>query len=104
MGTRLLANTLKDISLTAKTPIEFDNIILASADIDSAVFKNNQLEYIKSVSKKISIYVSEKDKALWGSENILHSYPRVGNNLKSLCEVSSSKKTAVKNKWFFYTT
>lgn len=94
MGTRLLTNTLKEISLTKKEEIVFDNIILASADIDSDVFKYNLLQYIKPISKQYHIYASAKDKALLASKKI-HKYPRVGKDIPSICDIFEKKKVEI---------
>jgi len=76
MGTRALANALRDISFIYKTP-QFKNVILAAPDIDSEVFKSNLYPYIIKTTEKITIYTSSEDKALDASHT-LHDANRLG--------------------------
>lgn len=76
MGTRALANALKDISYLYDTP-QFKNVILAAADIDSEVFESNLYSKIIKTTQKMTIYTSSEDKALQAS-NILHDGKRLG--------------------------
>ena len=76
MGTRALANALKDISYIYDTP-QFKNIILAAPDIDSEVFESNLYPKIIKTTEKITIYASSNDKALEVSHS-LHDGKRLG--------------------------
>jgi len=76
MGTRALANALKDISYIYDTP-QFKNIILAAPDIDSEVFQSNLYPKIIKTTEKITIYTSSKDTALQVSHSV-HDGKRLG--------------------------
>jgi esterase/lipase superfamily enzyme len=76
MGTRALANALRDISFLYDSP-QFKNVILAAPDIDAEVFASNLYPYILKTSEKITIYASSHDKALDAS-NTLHGAKRLG--------------------------
>ena len=76
MGTRALANALKEISFIYKTP-QFKNVILAAPDIDADVFKSNLYPHILKTTQKITIYASSEDSALQAS-NLLHDGKRLG--------------------------
>jgi esterase/lipase superfamily enzyme len=76
MGTRALANALKDISFLYKEP-QFKNVILAAPDIDVDVFASNLHPYIIKTTEQITIYTNSKDKALSAS-NSLHDGKRLG--------------------------
>ncbi|HIP50799.1 MAG TPA: alpha/beta hydrolase [Campylobacterales bacterium] len=76
MGTRALANALKDISYLYDKP-QFKNVILAAPDIDSEVFESNLYPKIIKTTEKITIYASSSDSALQAS-NTLHNGKRLG--------------------------
>ena len=76
MGTRALANALKDISYLYDKP-QFKNVILAAPDIDSEVFESNLYPKIIKTTEKITIYASSSDSALQAS-NALHNGKRLG--------------------------
>jgi len=76
MGTRALANALKDISYIYDTP-QFKNVILAAPDIDSEVFQSNLYPKIIKTTEKITIYTSSKDTALQVSHSV-HDGKRLG--------------------------
>jgi len=73
MGNRILVNALKDLD----KKLDINQIILASPDINSEIFKEDIAPKIIDKAKKITIYVSDFDKALLASKKI-HKYPRVG--------------------------
>ena len=74
MGTRAVANAVKEIALTHDTP-QFKNVILAAPDIDADVFKVNLYPYLKKATEKITIYASSTDKAL-GISKMLHGWKK----------------------------
>ena len=76
MGTRALANALKDISYIYDTP-QFKNVILAAPDIDAEVFESNLYPKIIKTTEKITIYTSSNDKALELSHSV-HNGKRLG--------------------------
>ena len=76
MGTRALANALKDISYMYDSP-QFKNVILAAPDIDAEVFESNLYSKIIKTTEKITIYTSSKDAALQLSHSV-HDGKRLG--------------------------
>jgi esterase/lipase superfamily enzyme len=77
MGTRALANALKEISFFYPGKHVFKNIILAAPDIDRDVFREDLFPYIIKTTNKITLYASSSDKALELSET-LHGGRRIG--------------------------
>ena len=75
MGNRGLLRALQNMFLSKELK-KFGQIFLAAPDVDSDVFK--QLAYVyPAQSKRTTLYVSNKDKALKASQ-WLYDYPRVG--------------------------
>ena len=77
MGTRALANALKDISFIYQGKPQFKNVILAAPDIDVEVFESNLYPYMLKTTEQITIYTNSEDKALSAS-NSLHNGKRLG--------------------------
>jgi len=78
MGDRPFIRALVDVSnrVAESTGLRFNQFFLAAPDIDVREFKQLAAAYSK-LSERTTMCVSNKDKALWGS-NILHEYPRAG--------------------------
>jgi esterase/lipase superfamily enzyme len=78
MGNRGLLRALSRISAraTIRTGKHFGQIILAAADLDADLFRQNVATYV-DLSQRTSIYVSSKDMAV-ESSYWLHHFPRVG--------------------------
>jgi esterase/lipase superfamily enzyme len=78
MGNRGMLRAINRIAERASglTGKPFGQIVLAAADVDSDLFKQQAAAYV-ALSKKTSIYVSPKDKAVEVS-HWLHEFPRVG--------------------------
>ena len=66
------------IAAEKKTSIRFGQIILAAPDVDADVFRNLATIYPR-ISDRTTLYVSQKDKALWLSQ-CAHGYDRAGYN------------------------
>lgn len=77
MGTRALADALKEISFIYSGKHQFKNIILAAPDIDKDVFEVSLLPYIIKTTDQITLYASSDDAALKLSKT-LHSGERIG--------------------------
>jgi esterase/lipase superfamily enzyme/predicted chitinase len=78
MGNRGLLRALSRIAArtTNHTGKQFGQIILAAADLDVDLFRQNVAAYI-DLSQRTSVYVSSKDLAV-ESSYWLHHFPRVG--------------------------
>jgi esterase/lipase superfamily enzyme len=71
---RAFNSVLSDVSKDLK--VRFNQIFLAAPDIDCTVFKRLAAAYAR-LSARTTMYISSRDKALWGS-SFLHDYPRAG--------------------------
>ncbi len=76
MGNRALSRALQQIALTNHAPVQFNEVILAAPDIDRGVFLQ-LADAMRAVSRRITLYASENDKALRASMK-LHAFPRAG--------------------------
>jgi len=78
MGNRAFLRAINELITEVKkdTQLPFSQFFLAAPDIDVRTFKQFSLAY-SQCSKRTTMYVSAKDKALLGS-TILHEYPRAG--------------------------
>lgn len=79
MGNRVLIPAIKELIRQRSTPREpeFDQIVLAAADMDTEVFQRDFAPYLVQSAQRITIYVSDGDWALSGSQR-LHHYARLG--------------------------
>lgn len=81
MGNMLLSQIVSHM----KNPCSrFTNVALAAADVTQFEFTNFFISYFRNVFKKISIYVNQKDKALWVSKKI-NKTPLVGDSSQQVC-------------------
>jgi esterase/lipase superfamily enzyme len=78
MGNRAFLSALSSMlaKVAESTALRFNQFFLAAPDIDVREFKQLASAYAK-LSERTTMYVSAKDKALWGSK-LLHEYPRAG--------------------------
>jgi esterase/lipase superfamily enzyme len=78
MGNRPLTRALAEIAKSGKRiDGQIKELILAAPDIDVAVFKQQIAPFLTRAAQGITLYVSDRDKALMASEK-LHRYPRAG--------------------------
>ena len=78
MGNRPLAHALAEIAKSGKRiDGQVKELILAAPDIDTAVFRRQIAPFLTRAAQGITLYVSDRDKALRASEK-LHRYPRAG--------------------------
>jgi esterase/lipase superfamily enzyme len=78
MGNRALLAALNSLinQVAQATKLRFNQFFLAAPDVDVRDFKQMAAAYSK-LSDRTTMYVSSKDKALWGSK-VVHQYPRAG--------------------------
>jgi esterase/lipase superfamily enzyme len=78
MGNRALSRSMQKVfsRLSDQTKLRFGQIILAAPDVDAGLFRRDSGVY-HAVSKRTTLYTSEKDKALAYS-GIIHDFPRAG--------------------------
>ncbi len=79
MGTLLVMEGLRELSLTGKTAVleKIEPLVLASPDIDMDVFKR-QLDSLVVKPDPIVVFVASDDRALRLSERLRGGHPRVG--------------------------
>jgi esterase/lipase superfamily enzyme len=78
MGNRGLLRAFSSVvgRISKSLTVPLSQIILAAPDVDTDLFRRLAAAY-RTVSKRTTMYVSGKDKALWSS-GIVHDYPRAG--------------------------
>jgi esterase/lipase superfamily enzyme len=78
MGNRglLRAFSIMVNRLAGSLPISLQQIFLAAPDVDAALFTRLATVY-PTISTRTTMYVSDKDKALWSS-GLVHDFPRAG--------------------------
>ena len=84
MGNRALTGALK--SVFAEHPAlkgRFKEIILTAPDIDAEIFKRDIAPALVAGCDKITLYVSDGDKALLASKTV-HGYPRAGDSAEGI--------------------
>lgn len=81
LGARGLVEALANLSRSDRQGIRFGRLILVAPDIDRDIFRQN-LERVSRVVTDITVYVSNKDKAL-GLSNRLNRQARLGQSRTS---------------------
>ena len=78
MGNRGLVRALSDMvnRLSGSLPVSLQQIFLAAPDVDVNLFTRLATVY-PTISTRTTMYVSDKDKALWSS-GVIHDFPRAG--------------------------
>jgi esterase/lipase superfamily enzyme len=87
MGNRALTGAVKQ--LFAEHPElkgRFTEIILTAPDIDADIFKRDIAPALAAGCDKITLYVSDGDKALLASKKV-HGYPRAGDSAEGIVVV-----------------
>lgn len=82
LGARGVVQALTRLSYKEQPGVLLDNLVLIAPDIDTDIFRHD-LPLLKRVINRITIYVSENDKALKLSREV-HGYPRLGEAGDSL--------------------
>ncbi len=77
MGNRALVQALQGFERPNNKP-RFNQIVLAAADIDADVFKEQIAPGVMAAGERVTIYASDKDKALKASKKF-HGDKRVGD-------------------------
>ncbi|HEX7632604.1 MAG TPA: alpha/beta hydrolase, partial [Lacunisphaera sp.] len=80
MGNRALTGAVKALFLEhPELKGRFKEIILTAPDIDADIFKRDIAPALAAGCEKITLYVSDGDKALLASKTV-HGYPRAGDS------------------------
>jgi esterase/lipase superfamily enzyme len=79
MGSRVMAMALQELVMKKENPANsVHQIVLAAPDIDCDVFDQLAVT-IRDAGKRVSLYASSNDRALWLSR-VLHHGPRAGDS------------------------
>lgn len=76
LGARGIFQALNRLSYRTSGKIILNELVLIAPDIDIDIFRQ-ELPQLKNVARRITVYVSDKDKALKLSQEV-HGYPRLG--------------------------
>jgi esterase/lipase superfamily enzyme len=80
MGNRALTSALKEIDATARgNDILFNQVVLAAPDIDATIFKERIAPSIVTKARRITLYASSKDLALFASRQFNSGDARAGD-------------------------
>ncbi len=79
MGSRAVARAVREVVRRREPPTapELDQVVLAAADMDAEIFARDYAPALAAACRRVTIYVSNADWALLGSEK-LHRYRRLG--------------------------
>ncbi|MEJ1961773.1 MAG: alpha/beta hydrolase [Gammaproteobacteria bacterium] len=78
MGNRVLAKSIGDLQkLCTGHNVTLGHLVLAAPDIFRVQFKEAAPSYLAAAQKRITVYTSNKDWALWGSKKA-NGYTRIG--------------------------
>lgn len=91
MGARVLLGYVDTLSTQPRDGRIYRSITVAAGDTPNEVL-GQQLHFLRILSPSVSVYFSEKDRALWLS-NQLHAMTRVGNNIADRLFVSNETKS-----------
>jgi esterase/lipase superfamily enzyme len=87
MGNRVVTEALYTRSLRAEPPL-VDQLVLAAPDVWASRFKNRFLRTLPSLAARVTLYVSDQDRALIASSRIRMDEPRAGQVAGGLLEAS----------------
>ncbi|MCG6929080.1 MAG: alpha/beta fold hydrolase [Desulfofustis sp.] len=76
LGARGIVQALIRLSYRYTDKLILNELVLIAPDIDTNIFRQ-ELEQLENVVRRITVYVSENDKALKLSQEV-HGYPRLG--------------------------
>lgn len=79
MGNYVLQHSLKAmVSQKTVLPVVFDTIFMCAPDVDHNVFEY-EMKRLPEITRRISIYYNEEDKAMWLSDNTKFNPDRLGD-------------------------
>ena len=99
MGNQVFAKALSEL-FQEKKDIKLNQVILAAPDIDAKIFMDNIVPAIENSTNRTTVYMSNEDKAIFVSEKIRLTEPRLGRHDKGLKDIINSHKIQ-KNKLNF---
>lgn len=91
MGNRVVANALAQRKQPASGAPPIDQLILAAPDIDANDFRTRFLHVLPGFAKRVTLYVSDKDRALKASESLRRGKPRAGQRRGGLLAATANR-------------
>lgn len=98
MGNRMLAAALRELACD-RAPYKLHHVILAAPDIDAEVFQRDVAPALGRTAVRVTLYVSEDDKALKASR-VVHGYDRAGERPIVVPNVDTVDTTGFGAQWF----
>ena len=98
MGNRALAAALRE-RVCERGPGKLHHVILAAPDIDAEVFRRDVVPTLNSAAQRVTLYVSEDDKALRASR-VVHGYERAGESRIVAPHIDTVDTSGLGAKWF----
>jgi esterase/lipase superfamily enzyme len=87
MGNRVVTEALYARSQRAEPPL-IDQLVLAAPDVYASRFKNRFLRTLPKLAARVTLYVSDRDRALIASSGIRSQEPRAGEVAGGLLQAS----------------
>ncbi|TAM45804.1 MAG: alpha/beta fold hydrolase [Gammaproteobacteria bacterium] len=99
MGNRVLAAALREMVCERGTAGKLHHIILAAPDIDADVFRRDVMPVLRLSATRVTLYVSEDDKALMAS-HLVHGYERAGEKPIVAANLDTVDTSGLGAQWF----
>lgn len=99
MGNRVLAAALREMVCERGNTGKLHHIILAAPDIDADVFRRDVVPVLRLSATRVTLYVSEDDKALIASR-LVHGYERAGEKPVIAANLDTVDTTGLGAQWF----
>lgn len=100
MGNRALVAALRERACE-RGPAKLHHVILAAPDIDAEVFRRDVVPTFSGAAKRVTLYVSEDDKALKASHLVHgHGYERAGETRIVSPNMDTVDTSGLGAKWF----
>lgn len=98
MGNRALAAALRE-RVCERGPGKLHHVILTAPDIDAEVFRRDVIPALNGSARRVTLYVSEDDKALRASR-VVHGYERAGETRIVAPHMDTVDTSGLGAKWF----
>lgn len=88
MGNQLVAFALREMAVEGERIAALENaqLVLAAPDIDAEVFRTRFAEHLPKLFKRVTLYVSDKDRALRKARQLRDRRPRAGEAIGGLLD------------------
>lgn len=99
MGNRVLAAALRELVCERGNTGKLHHVILAAPDLDADVFRRDVVPVLRLSATRVTLYVSEDDKALIASR-LVHGYERAGEKPIVAANLDTVDTTGLGAQWF----